>query len=308
MSGYRALPVPDGLGGERVDVALSRLLGLSRSKAAELVAGGAVSVDGAVPGKSDRLVSGAFLEVQLPEERDPVAVVPEVVEGMRVVHSDADIIVVDKPIGVAAHPSVGWTGPTVVGHLAGAGYRISTSGAPERQGIVQRLDVGTSGLMVVAAGEHAYTVLKQAFRDRTPRKLYRALVQGHPDPLVGTIEAPIARSPHHDYKYAVRADGRHAVTHYRVLEMFRGAALTEVQLETGRTHQIRVHMNAVGHSLAGDPLYGGDPMFAARLQLVRQFLHAAELSFTHPGTGRPVTFTSELPDDLAHALEALRTG
>lgn len=285
---------------------MARLLGVSRSRAAELVLGGHVLVDGVPPGKSDRLLPGAYLDVELPDVADPLRVVPEVAPGMRIVYSDDDIIVVDKPVGVAAHPSVGWDGPTVVGHLAGSGYRVSTSGAPERQGIVSRLDVGTSGLMVVAASEHAYSVLKQAFRDRVPQKRYHALVQGHPDPLTGTIDAPIARSPHHDYKYCVRADGRPSITHYTTLEMFPGAALLDIKLETGRTHQIRVHFNAVGHSLAGDPVYGGDPRLAARLGLERQFLHAMRLSFPHPATGRWVEFESEYPADLAHALDVLR--
>ncbi len=307
MSGTRALPVPDGLAGERVDAALARLLGLSRTRAAELAAEGAVRVDGRPVGKSDRLVAGAFLEVDL-DASAPAApvVVPEPVPGMRIVHDDEDLVVVDKPVGVAAHPSPGWTGPTVVGALAAAGYRISTSGPAERQGIVHRLDAGTSGLMVVAKSEHAYTVLKRAFKERTVEKVYHALAQGHPSPTTGTIDAPIGRHPSSDWKFAVVADGKPSVTHYEVLEMLPGASLVEVHLETGRTHQIRVHFAALKHSLVGDLTYGADPSLAARVGVTRQWLHAVRLGFEHPGTGQWFEATSEYPADLAAGLEVLR--
>ncbi|MBO3087439.1 RluA family pseudouridine synthase [Cellulomonas dongxiuzhuiae] len=307
MSGTRALPVPDGLAGERVDAALARLLGLSRTRAAELAAEGAVRVDGRPAGKSDRLVAGAYLEVDLtPAAPTAPAVVPEPVPGMRIVHDDDDLVVIDKPVGVAAHPSPGWSGPTVVGALAATGYRISTSGAAERQGIVHRLDAGTSGLMVVAKSEHAYTVLKRAFKERTVEKVYHALAQGHPSPTTGTIDAPIGRHPSSDWKFAVVADGKPSITHYEVLEMLPGASLVEVHLETGRTHQIRVHFAALRHSLVGDLTYGADPALAERLGLTRQWLHAMRLGFEHPGTGQWFEATSEYPADLAAALETLR--
>lgn len=301
----RVIIVPEGLAGERVDVALSRLLGLSRTRASDLVALGHVTVDGRPPAKSDRVDAGQWLEAAIPAA-PRAEVVAERVEGMRIVHEDDDIVVVDKPIGVAAHPSVGWTGPTVVGHLAGAGIRISTSGAAERQGIVQRLDVGTSGLMTVAKSEHAYTVLKQAFRDRTVDKTYHALVQGHPDPSIGTVDAPIARHPKHDFKFTVRADGRASVTHYDTLEAHRYASLLTIKLETGRTHQIRVHMSALHHPCVGDPLYGADPTLAARVGLDRQWLHAVALGFDHPATGEYVEFSSDYPEDLQRALDTIR--
>ncbi|WP_342371980.1 RluA family pseudouridine synthase [Propioniciclava soli] len=293
--------VPDGLAGERVDAAAARMTGVSRSRLAELIADGLVRLNGEAVGKSARVVAGDLLELEIPAPREAV-VVPREVAGVRIVHDDADLVVVDKPAGVAAHPSLGWDGPDVVSHLAGAGFRISTSGAPERQGIVQRLDVGTSGLMVVAKSEPAYTALKRAFRDREVEKVYHTLVQGHPDPFTGTIDAPIARHPGHDWKMAVIEGGRHSVTHYDTLEAFRSATLLEVHLETGRTHQIRVHMAALRHPCVGDPLYGGDPVLAARLGLERQWLHAVELSFVHPGSGEWVTFTSPYPADLADAL------
>src|SRR6202044_1358107 len=168
------------------------------------------------------------------------------------------------------------------GGRIGAGYRVATSGAAERQGIVHRLDANTTGLMVVAKSESAYSALKQAFRERTVSKTYHALLQGPPDPLRGTIDAPIGRHPSGDGRFAVVADGRPSVTHYDTLEAFRGASLAAIRLETGRTHQIRVHMTAVRHPCVGDRLYGADPVLSARLGLNRQWLHAVRLSFAHP--------------------------
>ncbi|MEY7971116.1 RluA family pseudouridine synthase [Saccharomonospora xinjiangensis] len=302
----RMLPVPDGLDGMRVDAGLAKLLGLSRTVVAELAASGEVLLDGRPAGKSDRLVAGGLLEVTLPEPDAPVVVVAEPVEGLRILHEDDDIVVVDKPVGVAVHPSPGWTGPTVVGGLAAAGLRISTSGAAERQGVVHRLDAGTTGVMVVAKSEHAYSVLKRAFKERTVDKGYHALVQGHPDPTRGTIDAPIDRHPRHDYKFAVVAGGRPSVTHYEVVEAFRAASLVDIRLETGRTHQIRVHFAAMRHPCVGDLTYGADPVLARKLGLTRQWLHARTLGFAHPADGRWVEFTSSYPADLAGALDILR--
>ena len=233
-------------------------------------------------------------------------IVAEPVEGMEIVHDDDDIVVIVKPVGVAAHPSPGWTGTTVIGGLAAAGYRISTSGAAERQGIVHRLDVGTSGLMVVAKSERAYTSLKRQFKERTVDKRYNALVQGHPDPMSGTIDAPIGRHPNHDYKWAVTAEGKPSVTHYDLIEAFRAASLLDIKLETGRTHQIRVHMAAHRHPCVGDLTYGADPTLAKRLGLTRQWLHAVRLGFEHPGDGQWVEFESHYPDDLQQALDRVR--
>jgi 23S rRNA pseudouridine1911/1915/1917 synthase len=302
----RTVSVPEGLAGERVDTVISRMFGLSRTRAAELVAAHAVHVDGAAVSKSERVTPGALLEVAIPAAVDAVAVVPEIVEGIKIVHDDDALVVVDKPVGVAVHPSPGWTGPTVVGHLAAAGFRIATSGASERQGIVQRLDVGTSGVMVIAKSEYAYSRLKNAFRRRAVEKTYHALVQGHPDPLRGTVDAPIGRHTRHDFKFGVMPDGKHSVTHYETLEAHRFASLLEVQLETGRTHQIRVHMAALKHPCVGDPLYGGDPVLAQRLGLTRQWLHAVRLGFEHPDTGEVVEYESDYPDDLQHALDVVR--
>lgn len=303
MSDVRTVPVPEGLDGERVDVALGRMLGLSRSRAASLAEDGRVLVDGRAVGKSERLLTGGWLEVDLAEEAAPdLQVRAEEVPGLRIVHEDTEIVVVDKPAGVAAHPSVGWNGPNVLSGLLAAGYRITTSGAAERQGIVQRLDVGTSGLMVLARSERAYTVLKQAFRERTVDKTYHTLVQGLPDPHEGTIEAPIGRHPGHDYRFAVMSSGRPSITHYRLLEAYRRASLLEVRLETGRTHQIRVHFSALHHPCCGDLTYGADPTIATRLGLQRQWLHAVRLGFDHPGSGEHVEFESAYPPDLEEAL------
>lgn len=300
----RSLPVPDGLEGARVDAGIAKLLGLSRSFAAEVAEAGGVSLDGAALGKSDRLHAGGWLEVTWAPRQEPV-IEPIPVPDLGIVHDDDDIVVVNKPAGVAAHPSVGWTGPTVVGALAAAGYRISTSGAAERAGVVHRLDAGTSGLMVVAKSERAYTTLKRAFHDRQVEKVYHAVVQGHPDPLAGTVDAPIGRHPKSDWKFAVVAGGKPSVTHYETLEAFRSASLLEVHLETGRTHQIRVHMAAQRHPCVGDAMYGADPTLSARLGLQRQWLHAVRLAFEHPSTGEWSAFSCDYPADLKHALDVL---
>ena len=302
----RTLPVPEGIDGLRVDAALSKMLGLSRTITADLCVEGAVLVNGDTVSKSDRLSAGQWVEVTLPEPAAPLVPKEELVEGMDVVYSDDDIIAVNKPVGVAAHPSVGWEGPTVIGGLAAAGFRLSTSGPPERKGIVHRLDVGTSGVMVVASSERAYSALKAAFKERTVHKTYHALVQGLPDPIEGTIDAAIGRHPSSGWKFAVTDEGKHAITHYSLIEAFREASLLDVHLETGRTHQIRVHMSAIGHPCCGDPMYGSDPNLSKRLGLIRQWLHAVKLGFVHPGTGRWIEIETNYPDDLQNALDVLR--
>lgn len=306
MTDIRRLPVPEGLVGERVDAGLARMLGMSRSAVASLIDAGAVRIDDTAATKSDRLADGQWLEVELPgpePEREP-----EPVEGMRIVYDDPDLVVIDKPVGVAAHPSPGWDGPTVIGGLAAAGYRISTSGAAERQGIVHRLDVGTTGLMVVAKSEPANAHLKEQFKERTVTKVYRAIAQGLLDPVSGTIDAPIDRHPSADYRMAVVADGKPSVTHYDTLEAFPYASLLEVDLETGRTHQIRVHMSAMRHPLVADLTYGADPTLADRLGLTRPALHAARLEITHPSSGERMSFESPDPPDFAEALRRLGEG
>ncbi len=307
MGDQRSLPVPDGLEGERLDAALARLFGFSRTRAAELIGSGEVLLDGSVAAKSDRVHAGAWLDVTIPPPPTTPMPVAEPVPGMTIIYEDDDIVVVNKPIGVAAHPTVGWTGPTVIGGLLGAGHRIATSGAAERQGIVHRLDANTTGAMVVAKSEFAYSQLKRAFKERTVDKRYHALVQGHMDPLRGTVDAPIDRHPSGDGRFAVVAGGKDSVTHYDTLEAFRAASLLDIKLETGRTHQIRVHMAALRHPCVGDLMYGADPTLAARLGVTRQWLHAVSLAFDHPTTGEWVSFTSEYPEDLARALRLIDT-
>lgn len=306
MSESKLLPVPEGLAGERVDAGLAKLLGLSRSVCADMIVEGLVSQNGKIVSKSDRLMNDAYLEVTLPQPKNRLEIVPVEVQDFKIVYQDEDIIVIDKPAGVASHPSVGWDGPTVPGALLALGIQIATSGAQERQGIVQRLDVGTSGLMTLAKSEVAYSRLKQAFRDRTVHKVYHAVIQGLADPLAGTFDAPIGRHPKAEFKFAVMNDGKHSVTHYETLEAFPSASLVEVVLETGRTHQIRVHFSAFRHPLVGDTMYGADPKLAAKVGLDRQWLHAKKLSFIHPTKGETVEFESEYPADLAKALDILR--
>lgn len=304
----REFTIPEGLAGERVDVALTRLLGLSRSAAVALIEAGAICAADRSLVKSDRVAEGQKIDVDLDisPTKQTIEIIAEPVPGMQIIYDDSDLVVVDKPPGVAAHPSRGWEGPTVIGGLVAAGYTISTSGAPEREGIVHRLDAGTSGLMAVAKNEMSYSRMKNLFRNREVRKRYHAVVQGLLDPLVGTIDAAIGRHPGHEYKYAVTMGGKASVTHYETLEAFRHASLVQVQLETGRTHQIRVHMSAMRHPIAGDTMYGGDPVLAARLGLDRQWLHAVELGFDHPRTGEKVELKSEYSEDLTRALGILR--
>ncbi|MGO1591208.1 MAG: RluA family pseudouridine synthase [Ancrocorticia sp.] len=306
MTERRYYPVPDGLAGERVDAAVARMTGLSRTVAARLIESSEVLVDGRAVGKSDRAQAGQVLEVVMPA---PVVIEPKASSvELPLLYEDDDVVVVNKPAGLAAHPSVNFEGPDVLGALLAQGVQLTTSGPPERKGIVHRLDVGTSGCMVVAKSEWAYSVLKQAFRDRTVKKIYHALVQGHPDPMAGTIDAPIARDHRHQWKMGIRSDGRRSVTHYETSEAMAGGSLLEVHLETGRTHQIRVHMAAIGHPCVGDEMYGADPTLSAKLGLDRQWLHAVTLGFEHPATGEWVEFSSEYPPELEASLELMREG
>jgi 23S rRNA pseudouridine1911/1915/1917 synthase len=299
--------IDSSLAGERVDTALSRLLGVSRSAAADLCERGDAQVSNKVLTKSDRVNLSDVLIVKPPVAAEPLRVIETPVDELIVIYQDDDIVVVDKPAGVVAHPTVGFDGPTVAGALLARGIQLSTSGAQERQGIVQRLDVGTSGLMMLAKSELAYSRLKQAFRDRAVHKIYHAIIQGHPDPSEGTFDAPIGRHPKAEFKFAVVEGGKPSITHYKTLELFPASTLCEVNLETGRTHQIRVHFSAFKHPLLGDTMYGADPKLAKSLGIARQWLHAKELGFTHPITGEQLHLVSEYPADLAEVLERLRS-
>ncbi|ASY13418.1 23S rRNA pseudouridine1911/1915/1917 synthase [Candidatus Nanopelagicus hibericus] len=299
------LSIPEGLNQERVDAALSRLLGLSRNVIVGLIDAGEVSKSGKVVGKSDRVIAGDQLEILLPAVKGEAKLTATPIDGLKVVFDDEYLIVINKPVGIAAHPSPGWKGATVVGAIFAAGYQLATSGAAERQGVVHRLDVGTSGLMVVAKNEIAYAHLKDQFRQRTVSKVYHALVQGHMDPTVGTIDAPIDRHPREDYRFAVVANGKPSITHYKTLEVFPAVTSLEIELETGRTHQIRVHFSALHHPLVGDLTYGADPALATRLGISRPWLHAKELGFTHPASGERLSFTADYPEDLTRSLQIL---
>ena len=299
------LSIPEGLNQERVDAALSRLLGLSRNVIVGLIDAGEVSKSGKVVGKSDRVITGDQLEILLPAVKGEAKLTATPIDGLKVVFDDEYLIVINKPVGIAAHSSPGWKGATVVGAIFAAGYQLATSGAAERQGVVHRLDVGTSGLMVVAKNEIAYAHLKDQFRQRTVSKVYHALVQGHMDPTVGTIDAPIDRHPREDYRFAVVANGKPSITHYKTLEVFPAVTSLEIELETGRTHQIRVHFSALHHPLVGDLTYGADPALATRLGISRPWLHAKELGFTHPASGERLSFTADYPEDLTRSLQIL---
>jgi 23S rRNA pseudouridine1911/1915/1917 synthase len=301
----RTLSVPEGVAGERIDSALTRVLGLSRTAVVKLLEDGDITTGGKAMPKSDRVTAGQVIDVLMPApvNTDPIPLTP--LDGLTIVYDDQDIVVIDKPIGCAAHPSPGWTGPTVVGALMAAGYSVSTSGPAERQGIVHRLDVGTSGLMIVAKSDKAFHVLKDAFRNRTVEKIYHAMVQGHLDPTTGTIDAPIDRHPKEDHRFAVVATGKESITHYEVIEFYRGVSMVKVELETGRTHQIRVHFSALHHPLVGDTTYGADPVLAKSLQMTRPWLHAAQLRFAHPVTGQALDFHAPYPPDLTRSLALL---
>ncbi|MDY5585419.1 MAG: RluA family pseudouridine synthase [Arcanobacterium sp.] len=303
---FNSYPVPPDFLGERVDSLLSRFTGVSRAKCSELINSGKVLFNGEIVAKpAMKLQQPGLLEVELPPSPS-VEPVPTPVADLTTIYEDEDLIVVNKPNGVAAHPSLNFVGPDVLGALLASGIRLTTSGPPERKGIVHRLDVGTTGCMVVAKSELAYTGLKRAFKNRTVTKIYHALVAGHPDPFSGTIDAPIGRDNRYQWKMAVRPEGKPAITHYDVVEVLPSAALLEVHLETGRTHQIRVHMAAINHPCIGDETYGRDQALADRLGLTRQWLHAVRLGFQHPRTLEYLEFTSPYPEDLQSALDQLR--
>lgn len=293
-------PVPEELANARIDAALAEISGMSRVTVVALIAEGRVQLNGRAIAKSAKVEFGDVIDIDLPDpdmrESEPTIELP-------IVFQDADIVVINKPAGIAAHPSQGWSGPTVTGSLQSMGIVLTAYGPTERKGIVHRLDVGTSGLMVLTKSDHAYVNIKDQFRNRTVSKIYHTLVQGRLDPSSGTIDAPIDRHPTSSYRFAVMQSGRKSITHYDTLDAFAYSSLLEIHLETGRTHQIRVHMSALRHPCCGDLTYGADPKLAAKMGLERQWLHAVRLEFEHPGTQQRVEFTSEYAPELARALE-----
>jgi 23S rRNA pseudouridine1911/1915/1917 synthase len=289
-------------GGERLDVALATHPAVgSRAAAQRLLDAGAVTVDGTARAKSHKLAAGERVEAELPEV-EPVA--DDAGDGVpfEVVFEDEHLLVVDKPAGVVVHPAPGHAAGTLAQALASRGAAGGSD--PWRPGIVHRLDRDTSGLLVVAKSEAVHRALQELIRKREMRREYMALVAGRPDARRGTIDAPIGRDRRDRTAHSTSTDSpREAVTHFEVDQALPRTTLLRVRLETGRTHQIRVHLAAIGHPVCGDRQYGGGPC-GQRLGLTRQFLHAAKLVFTHPITGALVLCESNLPADLLHASEA----
>lgn len=297
------VPAPDALIGQRFDVAVAKMMGESRTRARDYIDTQQVRLVARSYDRATILQAGDFVEFDVApvqEQHEPVA------QDMAIVFEDDDIVIVDKPVGVAAHASVGWTGPTVLGSLLDRGVHITEYGAPGRQGIVSRLDVGTSGLMLVCKSELAYKEMRRQFSEHEVKKTYHALVQGNLEQDHATIDAPIGRDSVRDFRFTVTPAGKAAITHWDVLERFGEATLIAVGLETGRTHQIRVHMSSIGHPLVGDPMYGANPQLGQRLGLDRQWLHAMRLEFRHPRTKVWTTVDSTYPPDLSHALAVIR--
>lgn len=294
--------------GQRLDRALAAASGLSRERIKALIGEGAVTLDGrAVAQAALKPAAGANWAIAVPAAAPLDTVAQDI--ALNVVHEDADLIVVDKPAGLVVHPAAGNPDGTLVNallhHCRG---QLSGIGGVARPGIVHRIDKDTSGLLVVAKTDAAHEGLARQFADHSIIRAYQAITAGVPVPASGTVQGAIARSVHDRKKMALVADGRgkHAVTHYRVVRAMDGAALVECRLETGRTHQVRVHLASIGHSLLGDPVYGKCPPrlrpVLAALQFRRQALHAAELGFVHPVTHRPVHFTSPTPVDMQRLL------
>ncbi len=298
----RVVPAPDALVGKRFDVAVAKMLGVSRAKASELIETDQADILGRPAHKASTLLSGDAVEFDIAQDRtdpEPIA------DDMAVVYEDDDVVVVDKPVGVAAHASAGWTGPTVLGSLLRRGVHITSYGASGRQGIVSRLDVGTSGLMLVCKSDMAYKEMRRQFAQHEVIKTYHALVQGNLREDKATIEAPIGRAKVSDFRFTITPMGKPAVTHWDVLRRFGLATLVSVNLETGRTHQIRVHFSSIGHPLVGDSMYGANPVLAQDCGLNRQWLHAMRLEFKHPRTHVWTSVSSSYPADLAEALHVI---
>jgi 23S rRNA pseudouridine1911/1915/1917 synthase len=293
--------VPPEAAGERLDRFVAALEGVgSRAAAERLLEEGHVLVDGEARAKSHRLEGGEELRVTLPPAREST-LVPDEDVPLRVAWEDEHLLVVDKPAGVVVHPSAGHSEGTLVHGLLA--HAAAVGDEPERPGIVHRLDRDTSGLLVVARSDEAHRRLQEAIRERKVTREYLALVRGRPRSMKGRIEAAIGRDRHDATRVSLDTDGaREAATEFEVVELLPKHALLRLRLETGRTHQIRVHLEAIDLPVSGDPTYG----VAGDLDLERQFLHAARLAFTHPFTGEEVEVESPLPQDLEQALSAAR--
>ena len=298
-----AFVVPDALAGQRVDRAVAMVTGWSRAEVQAVADRGEITVDGRVVAKSRKLVAGERVEVLgQPETAAPPG--PEAVP-VDVVYDDDDVIVVDKPAGLVVHPGAGHEHGTLVHGLLARYPELAAVGDADRPGIVHRLDRETSGLMVVARSARAYAALVDALAERLVTRDYDALVWGHPQNPRGVVDAPIGRSAARRTRMAVRTEGRDARTVYEVEEWFGRPEVARLRcrLETGRTHQIRVHLSAIGHPVVGDAAYGGR---RSGIDLDRPFLHAAHLAFAHPITGEPLEFGAALPPELDELLDRLR--
>jgi 23S rRNA pseudouridine1911/1915/1917 synthase len=299
--------LPAALEGERIDRVVAMLTDVSRAEATRLIADGQVLVDGAVATRgADRVHAGAQFEIEVAEPVEVEGPQADAAVELPVVHEDEHVLVIDKPAGLVVHPGAGHDGATLVNGLLARYPEIAEVGDPARPGIVHRLDQGTSGLLMVARSELAYEELVEQLADRTVERQYRTLVWGHLDSPRGVVDAPIGRSPKHPTKMAVTERGKPARTRYEVVRPFeQPVEATELvcRLETGRTHQIRVHLSAIGHSVVGDDRYHG---VRQSLPCPRPFLHAELLGFDHPVTGEHLQFTSPLPADLQDVLDQLR--
>ena len=297
---WTAGPGEEGL---RLDVVLARHLGQPRTSVQRHLAAGEVCVDGRPTLKSHRVTAGERIVLRPREAHEPVAVPPPV----PVRYEDDALLVVAKPAGLVVHPGAGVRDGTLVDALRAMDVPLAAAGGPERPGIVHRLDRGTSGLLVVAKSDEAYHLLVDLLARHRVDRRYWAIAEGVPVPPSATIDAPIARDPQRRTRFRAHDSGRPAVTHYDVMESFGEASRLAVRLETGRTHQVRVHLAAVGHPIAGDELYGASPELARDLELRRPALHAVHLGFTHPLTGGRVEIDEQVPSDLERALEHLRS-
>jgi 23S rRNA pseudouridine1911/1915/1917 synthase len=295
------IEVAEDRAGKRLDVVVAESVGVSRVRAGELVRSGAVSVGGRPSSKSYRVVAGDVIEVS-----DVDVEPPPVPTGVGVLYEDDDVLVVDKPAGVVVHAAPGLREGTLVDALRSAGHTLAELPGPDRPGIVHRLDRDVSGLLVVAKNDGAYASLSAAMARREIERTYLALVSGRPSVDRGKIDAPVGRDPRHPTRMTTLPDGRPAITWFRVVESFDDVSLLEIRLETGRTHQIRTHLEAIGHPIVGDAVYGRDRSLARTLGLSRPFLHAWKLSFAHPASGERIEVSSELPPDLAGVLSKLR--
>ena len=286
--------------GQRLDTYVASLLNrLSRSQVQRLIQDGLVRVNGSPARPSSRIKRGDSVHIEAMPRGLEEKPLPEKLP-LRIVYEDQDIIVVDKPPGLTVHPAPGHPRGTLVNALLARYPELEAVGEPSRPGLVHRLDADTSGLMVVARSPRSYADLSRQLKEHSFTKVYLALVKGRLQPAEGVIDAPIARNPRSRQKMGVVEGGRASLTEYRTIEALDGFTLLEARLKTGRTHQIRVHMSAIGHPIAGDSKYGGRATF-----LRRQFLHACKLGFFLPSSGEPVEFTSKLPPDLQEALDYL---